>query len=190
VFETMEQLRLGDHAALYYRNKAEQLASAIPYIMIGLQRNEKCLYIADDNSVAVIMGRLEKAGVDVQEEHERGALRVVTKRETYLRHGLFEPEKMISDLNAEVQLSAAQGFSGFRATGEMTWALDLPSALARMVEYEDNLQEQFPASFVALCQYDESRFAKHLMKRMRSLHPVLVRKGELIRHRTAENPTR
>lgn len=181
VRDVIEDLQLGDHVALFYRNKTEQLAAAIPYILIGLERNERCLYIADDNSVAAIIRKLEEAGVNVREAQDRDALSVVTKQETYVRHGLFEPEKMIADLKNEVLQSLAKGFTGFRATGEMTWALDLPSAIARMVEYEEHLQLEYPAGFLGLCQYDETRYPRMILNQMKEIHPVIVRDGKLER---------
>jgi len=56
---------------------------------------------------------------------------------------------MVSDLNNEVKHSLEHGFTGLRASGEMSWALDLPSALARLIEYEERLQATWPAEFGA-----------------------------------------
>ena len=158
---------------------------AIPYIKAGLERNERCLYIADDNSVAVILKRLEEAGVEVDEALKRGALTVATKQETYLRHGVFEPEQMIAGLKREVEISLEEGYAGFRATGEMTWSLDLPSALTRIYEYESKLHEELPAAFVGLCQYDETRFPEQIIQGMVDCHSVLIRGDELIRKEMA-----
>ncbi len=176
-----QELCLGDHVALFYKTKAEQLSVVIPYIALGLARNERCLYIADDNSVGQILRRLQLEGVDTAEAMARDALRVVTKHETYLRHGLFEPAKMIADLQREVEVSLKSGFKGFRATGEMSWALDLPSALARMLSYEAGLHRNFPTEFIGLCQYDETRFPPHIVQGMADIHPVLIRGGKVIR---------
>lgn len=181
MLEVIKQLSLGDHAALFYRSRQEQLAVAIPYILIGLERNERCLYIADDNSVPLVLNRLEDAGVDLDDAGKRNALRVTTKKDTYLRYGLFEPDNMVRDLREEVELSLRNGFNGFRATGEMTWALDLPSALARLLEYEAKLHAQFPTEFLGLCQYDETRFPETIVTGMAHLHPVLIRDSQLSR---------
>ena len=186
VVNPAEQLRLGDHAALFYGTRAEQFACVIPYIQAGLERNERCLYIADDNSVPVILNRLEHAGVDVDAALGRGALRVATKQETYLRHGLFEPENMIADLKEEVQSSLGQGFTGFRATGEMTWALDLPSALAQILDYEEALHAQFPAQLIGLCQYDETRFPPHIIRTVINLHSLVIKEGRITRNNPSE----
>lgn len=179
----VQELKLGDHAAYFFKSNAERLAFVIPYFQIGLRQNERCVYIADENSVAAIFRLLEREGVDVDKEQQRGALSVLTKRETYLRHGIFEPEKMVSDLNMEVKYSLEHGFSGLRASGEMSWALDLPSALARLIEYEEKLQASWPAEFGGLCQYDETRFPADLIERMKRIHSVYVQDGQVVRQR-------
>jgi chemotaxis family two-component system sensor kinase Cph1 len=180
---SIEQLGLGDHVAYFVRSNAERLAFVIPYIAIGLRRGERCMYIAEDNSVARIYEELQKAGVDVDKATSSGALSVMTKRETYLRYGMFEPEKMIYDLNCEVKRSLDQGFSGFRASGEMSWALDLPSALARLVEYEEQLQALWPAEFGGVCQYDVTRFPADLIARLKRIHEIYVENNEIVRRK-------
>ena len=166
--------------ALFYSSKAEQFACTVPFIKIGLERNERCLYIADDNSAPMVWRRLQEAGIDVDRAQKEDSLRVVTKQETYLRHGVFEPQRMVAELQREVDFSLSSGFAAFRATGEMTWALDMPSSLIRLIDYEAKLNSQFPPRFIGLCQYDESRFPSHVISEMIQLHPKIIARGQLI----------
>lgn len=179
--QIINEIGLGDHVAFFYRTKAEQLETVIPFIAIGLERNEKCLYIAEDNTPAEICRRLQEFGVDVSEAEKTGALSIVTKHETYLRHGAFQPHKMIGDLCDAVQAALDTGFTGLRAAGELSWALDLPSALVQMVNYEEELEDHFHSKFAALCQYDESRYPAYLIERMKNVHPISFCGGELTR---------
>jgi hypothetical protein len=177
----INQIELGDHVAFFYRTKAEQLEAVIPFIAIGLERNERCMYIAEENTPAEIHQHLREFGVDVLEAEKSGALNLVTKRETYLRHGAFQPHKMIEDLCDAVQSALDSGFTGLRAAGELSWALDLPSALIQMVKYEEELEEHFHSKFAALCQYDESRYPAYIIERMKSVHPINICGGKLTR---------
>lgn len=172
---------MGDHAALFHRTKEERLGIVIPFIAIGLERNERCLYIAEDNTTSEIREKLQEFGVDVPKAQETGALNVVTKYDTYLRHGAFQPDKMIVDLCNEVQAAVDLGFMGLRAFGELSWALDLPSALAQMIKYEEELDEHFHSKFAALCQYDATRYPPYVIEHMKRLHPIVVCGGEVIR---------
>src|SRR5687768_12902509 len=117
----VSQLGLGDLVALFYRSRPDQFAFIIPYIKAGLARGERCLYIADDTPVPLILSKLSQAWVEIDKETNRGALDVLTKHETYLRHGVFKSDKMIADLDLEVQACLAKGFSGLRGSGYMSW---------------------------------------------------------------------
>ena len=181
--EIMENLCAGDHAALFYRSRAEQFAAIVPFIAIGLRRGERCLYIADDNSVAMIINELEKGGVDVDSANRSGALIISTKHHTYLRHGIFEPAKMTEGLCEEVRETLRLGYPAFRATGEMTWALPLPSALAQLSDYELQLHAAFPRQFVGLCQYDERGFSDRVLADMIRIHPKVIARGRLLTNR-------
>ena len=179
--DMINQIELGDHVAFFYRTKAEQLETVIPFIAIGLERNEKCMYIAEDNTPSEIRRLLQEYGVDVLEAQKNGTLSVVTKHETYLRHGAFQPHKMIGELCDAVQSALDAGYTGLRAAGELSWALDLPSALVQMVNYEEELEDHFHSKFAALCQYDQSRFPAYLIERMKSVHPINFCDGEITR---------
>lgn len=179
----MENLHAGDHAALFYRTPAEQFAVIVPFIAIGLKRGERCLYIADDNSTIKVIEELEKGGVDVKGAQKSGALTVSTKHDTYLRHGIFEPEKMTNDLCHEVQESIRLGYTAFRAAGEMTWALSLPYALSQLSDYETKLHARFPRQFAGLCQYNERGFSERTIADMIHIHPVVIARGKLLQNR-------
>jgi MEDS: MEthanogen/methylotroph, DcmR Sensory domain len=178
---SVAEIQLGDHAALFYRTRTEQLDAVIPFIATGLERNERCLYIAEDNTTSEICRHLQEFGVDVPKVQKSGALSVVTKHETYLRHGVFQPDKMIDDIQNAVQAAVDDGYAGLRASGELSWALDLPSALAQMIQYEEALDEHFYSKFAALCQYDETRYPAYIFEYMKRLHPVVVSDEGLIR---------
>jgi hypothetical protein len=175
------RIEQGEHAAFFFRTKEEQLPTVGPFIAAGLEKGERCLYITDKSSAAQICRNLQAFGIDVESEKKRGALSIVTKHETYLRHGAFAPHKMIADLRKAVDDALAAGFVGLRASGELSWALDLPSALEQLVCYEEELDEHYYPRFTALCQYDASGFPEHVIDRMKRVHPVVVSDGTLYR---------
>jgi hypothetical protein len=177
-----EELGLGDHVAFFFKSNAERLAFVIPYTVKGLQNFERCVYIADDNTVPEILAEFKKAGIDVGAATARGALSVVTKHDAYLRHGIFEPERMTADLDRDVRFALQSGFWGLRVTGEMSWAMDLPFALSRLCEYEQELRRYWPAQLAGLCQYNESLFPSDVVERMAGCHSVVVRDGNIVRH--------
>lgn len=176
-----EELGLGDHAALFFKSNAERLAFVIPYIVNGLNNFERCIYIAEENPVPEILAAFKEAGVDIDAATATGALSVVTKHDTYLRHGIFEPERMITDLDREVRFALQNGFTGLRVTGEMSWALDLPFALSRLCEYERELRYRWPVQLGGLCQYNETLFTGNVVEKMAGCHGIIVRDGSVLR---------
>ena len=181
-----EEPGLGDHVAFFFKANDERLAYVIPWMISGLRNEERCVYIADENTVPHILAEFKWAGVNINQATSSGGLSVVTKHDTYLRHGVFEPEKMIADLDRDVRHALQNGFSGLRVTGEMSWALDLPFALSRLCDYERELCRHWPTQLAGLCQYNETRFPAEVVERMVGCHSVSVRDGKVIRHPTHE----
>ena len=58
-------LGLHEHLCLIYDTKEQQLAAALPYLRAGLERRERCLYIADENSGTAVLDALRKGGTEV-----------------------------------------------------------------------------------------------------------------------------
>ena len=177
------RIQPGDHVALIYRTRAEQLSWVCEYIGEGLERDERCFYIAHENSVPSILAALSKSGIPAEAAEQTGALKILTRDQSYLRHGIFAPEQMIADLKTEINTALNDGFTGLRASGEMTWALDIPEALAKVREYEVALHRNFGPRLTGLCQYDENRFDPELLSDVIRLHPKVIANG-----RIANNP--
>ena len=173
----ISNLKLGDHLCLIYGSFEEQMTTIIPYFKAGLARGERCVYIADDRSADQVLAALAGGGVDVQREVDRGALVMLTKRDAYLRAGHFEPRAMIAFLQQAIDETMALGFSGLRATGEMTWALGPEVGNDRLIEYEALLNETVFAAgsrAVGLCQYNRHRFPPEIIEGVLRTHPVAV----------------
>ena len=62
----------------------------MPYFQAGIVRGEQCLYIADDAGVE----DLRAQGLGSDEDLARGVLVLLTARESYLRNGRFDPDRM------------------------------------------------------------------------------------------------
>lgn len=92
---------------------------------------------------------------------------------------------MIAGLCEEVNTALEMGYTGFRGSGELSWALDLPSAMEQIVKYEESIEAQFYSKFAALCQYDESRYPAYITDWMKRLHPVVICNGTLTCKRPA-----
>ncbi|HWR57763.1 MAG TPA: MEDS domain-containing protein [Thermodesulfovibrionales bacterium] len=171
----IEQLKVHDHLCLIYGTREEQLAAVMPFIRIGLERGEQCLYVADENTTAYVLEKMRGGGIDVNHAIESGALTVVTKRESYLKSRVFDPDSMLKFLKETVASAKKDGFSALRVAAEMTWALGSEPGLERLMEYEAKLSIFYPEyDIVGICQYNSSRFKPEIILDVIRTHPTVV----------------
>jgi signal transduction histidine kinase len=163
-----------DHLALIYESREEQFAAAIPFMRQGLDRGERCLYIADENSREEVLDAMHEAGVDVDGALESGALTLHTKQDTYCRNGGFHPDDMIAFLRDAIE-QASEEYEALRVTGEMTWIFGDEPEVADLVEYEGKLNRLLPGeNGIALCQYNRNRFPPEVLRDIIRTHPHLI----------------
>ncbi|MDO8737124.1 MAG: PAS domain S-box protein, partial [Thermoleophilia bacterium] len=173
--KALEKLEVHDHLCLIYDSREEQLAAVIPFMKIGLERGERCVYIADDNTVAFVTDVMRERGIDVDSAVASGALSVITKREAYLFEDHFDPDWMIEFLKKATAAAKGDGFSALRATGEMTWMLGGDPGTERLIEYEAKLNYFMPEhDCLAICQYNRSRFDPEIITNVIRTHPLVI----------------
>src|SRR5678816_313862 len=90
----LEQLGPHDHFCSIYESPEEHYAVAIPFIRIGLDRGEKCIYIADDGTIGDVREAMQSEGIDVDRATAANALVLAGKEDAYLEHGSFQPDWM------------------------------------------------------------------------------------------------
>ena len=50
----------------------EPFAVVAPFLRSGLKRGERCLYVANDTSVALVLQKLSRSGIDVLSAQQKG----------------------------------------------------------------------------------------------------------------------
>ncbi|MBI4573181.1 MAG: MEDS domain-containing protein [candidate division NC10 bacterium] len=172
---TLTDLRPGDHLCCLYETEEEHRAVLLPFLRQGLERDEKVIYIVEAHTAETVLDYLRADGVTVDSHLERGQLHILTRNETYLRQGVFDPEGMIALIRGETERALAEGYPALRVTGEMTWALGGLAGSERLIEYEAKLNDFFPGSkCLAVCQYDRRRFDPAVLLDVLHTHPIAV----------------
>jgi len=171
----LEQLGPHDHLCSIYESPQEHYAVAIPFIRIGLDRGEKCIYIADDGTVGDVRQAMQSERIDVDRAIASKALVLATKEQAYLKHGSFHPDWMFTFWKEATQLAMSDGFSAVRATGETEWVLRGGRGLERWMEYESRLTHTLSENNCsALCQYNRRLFPPELILDVIRTHPMVV----------------
>lgn len=182
MLDILNDLDFGDHLCLIYRSRQEQFSVVAPFIRQGLEKKEKCLYIADDRTVQEVKDVLAQEGIDVQAYLDSGQLHLLVKEQAYVKDGYFDPDKMITLLAESTEVALQEGFQGLRATGEMTWIIARLPGSERLIEYEAKLNHFFHGSkALAICQYNETRFSPELLLNVLATHPIVIVAG-LVTH--------
>ncbi len=153
------EIKPGEHLCSFYENKTEQFQIVIPFIVRGLARNEKCLYIADENTIEEVKAGMLMHGVDVEECLKSGQLSMLTAKESYLRPGKFVLDDMVQQLDSFVDSAEKENYAGARVSGEVTWLVRNLSSLDEFLEYERTVDNLFRKRRVKLlCQYNSKKF--------------------------------
>lgn len=174
----VKKIKSGEHLCALYDNPENQFSYVIPYIIGGLKRNEKCFYILDENTQENLQKAFTAADFDISHYLKSRQLVFYTKKETYLKDGYFEPEKMINLLKETEYQALKKGYKGIRVTGEMTWVFGNLNSLEKLIEYENQLNIFLPYSKVcAICQYNENKFEQSTLIDVIATHPKIVING-------------
>ncbi len=180
----ISRLRAGDHLCCIYRDRSEQMGIVVPYLMHGLQHNEKCIYIIDESTREDVFHAFGEAGVDLTTHSASGQFTLLTKEEAYLKEGRFDPDRMIATLKQAETDALHEGYAGLRVTGEMTWIFTRLPGVEKLIEYESKLNLLLPTSRTsAICQYREARFEPDILIDVIHTHPAVVIYGAV-----CENP--
>jgi PAS domain S-box-containing protein len=178
--EELNRLQLGDHLCSIYRDFEEQMEVIVPFFAAGLARGQRCLYLADRTSLSQIVPAFRARGVNIEEALASDQLLFLTTQESYLLDGRFDPERMIATLQKAEREARESGYSGLRATGEMSWILAGLPGSERLIEYESRLNDFFPGSHtVAICQYQEDLFPPDLLLQVIHSHPRVLLHAQL-----------
>jgi hypothetical protein len=175
--KNISTLKHGDHACFYFKDRQEQMHVTIPFIITGLERNERCLYLADPITLSLVKEELEDKGINVEKESARGALKLSSDRD-YLVGGQFETAHMIASLRAAIKDALKAGFAGLRATGDMVWEMGPNLNFNLINDYESALDRFFHAKkFIGLCQYRQDTFGPKWLRNGLYTHPLVVLDG-------------
>jgi len=184
------KIELGDHLYSIYKDFEVQISYILPYMDIGLQKNHKCIYITDENSIEGIINAFRIKGTNLSAYLEKGQFVFFTSNDTYLKDGYFDPDRMISLLKATEKTALKEGFDGIRVIAEMTWILSKLPGTERFMEYENKLNEFFPGSkATAIYQYSESKFDKKILIKVIEAHPKVGINGLFYNNKFYKEPS-
>jgi PAS domain S-box-containing protein len=170
--EVIKSIGLHEHLCLIYSNREEQIAAIRPFLEIGLERHEKVLYIADENTATTVRDALRERGIEI-----------AGKGRLHSKPGYLDPDFAIGFLSQQVNEAKATGFSALRVIGEMTWALGEDADSGRLIEFELKVNRFLRHSdVIGICQYDLTKFSPEIILGVLRTHPRAIYRGDVCRN--------
>lgn len=179
----LSRIEKGEHLCSLYHSTREMLGQVIPYLQSGLTHGEQCIYVADEHNTTTISSALHQSGIAVEQELDRGTLKLWTRRE-YRQPGCFDRNIMRDFIQRTLGESLSQGHTGVRFAVEMTWTLNCGVSDEELIQWEDLINTvSYPGSNVSfLCQYNAGLFPAALTAMAVQVHPSIVFKHRVCRN--------
>ena len=171
----IDHLAVHEHLALLYSGHREQFDVMTPFLRSGLERGERCLYLADEVTPTSTLNKLRSEGIEVDNALAAKSLVVESRK-----RGYFDPENMIRFLKEATESAIADGFTALRIGSDMSWILARQGGIERLSDFEAMLNyffPQFPA--LGICQYNLQRFKPDTVKEIVLAHPSVIVGGAI-----------
>jgi len=162
----------GDHVCAIYSTTEELTREVARFLAEGLGNGERSWYVGSGDEMDSVREKLRKLGIDVPAETTRKALQLISGDAAYIVHGTFNPEATLQIFNDAIERAYADGFTGFRAAAEMSWALDCTDGPYQVIVYEALLKSLFAnCRAIGFCLYDRKRMPLEVLNGALLTHP-------------------
>lgn len=175
-----ESLSAPMHICGFFDSREQQYEVIIPYIMEGLEANDKVINILESNRHGEHCRCLADNGISIAGKLSSGQLEVLASENTYINGGKFAADKMYDMLENTLISASRAGYESVRACGDMVWALKNLPGTDELLEYEAKLNLLTPKHSCSLiCMYDVSSFSQSTLADVLLTHPYVIKDGKI-----------
>lgn len=162
------------HACAFVMGQSEEQTIIDPFLLEGMKRGEKAVYIVDPVRREEHEARLRRSAP------EGDLLDVTTWNEAHLKGGSFDPERLMAALDELIRTHAASGKPPMRVVGQMGWVFSNPPDIEELVAYEATVNEVLSRGKTpTVCVYDVRHLSGSMMMDLLRAHPLTVMNGVL-----------
>ncbi len=128
------------HFYQFYRGREDLFRVAIPFLRLGLQNNEACLWVISES-----VGLLRAVDTFLREMDfvpylEKGQLSLLPAERWYLDRGRFSERQVMNRFQNFIQEKKRRGFLSFRGVGDVGWLED--KDWFKFQSYEEKIHAQ------------------------------------------------
>ena len=172
-----------DHAALLFEDDGEAAEVAGIFLRLGLERHERSVHLAEEETAARILPHLRAAGADAGQALAAGALLLASDRDGFFGAGVLRPGQAATVLAGRAEDALRDGYAALRVSAEPRWLFESAPTLELLLEYEQALQRLArDHPIVGLWRYDRRAWSTGALRNLLRMHPVVIYKGRVYRN--------
>jgi hypothetical protein len=177
------QLSENRHVCAFFNSEDEAYRVLLPFIKDGFEWGDKAVHVINPDQRAGHLRRLTAAGIDTIAAEQNGQFELRTNRETYLRDGRFDQNRMLGVFEQLASGNAKERFPRSRIVCHMDWAAEGQSHIEELVEFESRVNDVWQRHDDAvICIYDLAKFAGNTVIDIMRTHPMIIIGGLLLRN--------
>jgi hypothetical protein len=178
------QLHHVRHVCAFFNSDEEEYRVLLPFIKDGFDRGDKAIHVVNSEQQLDHLQRLTAAGIDLAAAQRSGQFELRIDRETYLRNGSFDQDRMLQAFEQMASGNAKEGFPLSRIVCRMDWVVEGRSHVDDVVEFEARVNDVWNRHEDAvICAYRLSKFRGDDVIDIMRTHPMVILGGVLF-----ENP--
>ncbi|HTZ73434.1 MAG TPA: MEDS domain-containing protein [Candidatus Aquilonibacter sp.] len=169
------QLAETRHVCAFFNNDDEEYRVLLPFIKDGFVCGHKAVHVVNPDQRSEHVQRLVAAGIDPARAERSGQLELRTNNETYLRHGRFDKDRMLSAFEQIASGNAPGGFPLSRIICRMDWAAEGKSYVNDLIEFESRVNQVWEHHDDAvICTYHLAKFGGDTVIDIMRTHPMVI----------------
>ncbi|HEX4165806.1 MAG TPA: MEDS domain-containing protein [Bryobacteraceae bacterium] len=140
-----------------------------------MEQGDRAFHIVNPSLRSEHTQRIAEAGIDTARAEVEGQLEVIGWDEAPLLGGRFNQTAMLSLLPVLLNDERTRGFPVTRFIADMSWVLNDPGALDRLLEFECGANLALPkAGDIVICAYDLDKFSAAVVIDALRTHPIVL----------------
>ena len=168
------------HVCAFFNSEEEEYRVLLPFIKDGFECGDKAVHVVNPDQHRDHLQRLAGVGIDPTAAQQNGQFELLTNTEAYLRDGRFDQDRMLEAFEQLASGNAKGGFPLSRIVCRMDWAVQDPSHIDNLVEFESRVNHVWRRHDDAvICTYHLSKFGGDTVVDIMRTHPMVIIGGIL-----------
>lgn len=167
-----QNLRLRDHAVLFYHTEDFKRKILFPFLEAGVSKGEAVIYLTPEYKLNSETREIQKYGIDLDRQE---AFIIMSADEWYLKKGKAQAKTITTNWLTLIKEKQKAGFTGTRVAGEMEVFFNYTKT-EELLRYEKSLGRKLTVNMCALCLYNINRLGENQFIQVINSHGHLISK--------------